>query len=47
MSHFRPQNEKEHHAGQRGEDVSDWCANCGAPFLEHENSKCPKDEDQA
>lgn len=40
MTHFRPISEAEHERGNRGEDVPDYCANCGKPFMEHTNGKC-------
>jgi hypothetical protein len=43
--HFRPQDEKEHARGNRGEDVPDYCAGCERPFMEHSNGECPEVED--
>lgn len=46
MSHFRPADEREHRRGNAGYPVSDWCANCGTPFMEHNNGVCPEADDE-
>ncbi|CAO3459938.1 hypothetical protein [Azospirillum argentinense] len=41
MSHFAPRDKHEHARGNAGHDVIDPCRNCGAPFLDHTNGRCP------
>lgn len=41
MSHFSPRDTAEHQRGNRGEEVADYCRECGRPFMEHSNSRCP------
>lgn len=48
--HFEPRDPKEHEAanagreynGQKSYDLSDYCANCSAPYTQHNNGRCPK-----
>lgn len=40
-TYFKPKDKEEHERGNEGEDVPDYCKNCGSPFLDHINGKCP------
>jgi hypothetical protein len=42
MSYFEPADPKQHELANKGEDVPDYCANCGAEFHAHTNGKCPR-----
>ena len=44
-STFEPRDQQEHERGNRGEEVPDYCAKCGNPFMEHYNGQCPKNEE--
>jgi hypothetical protein len=43
-SHFKPAYAKAHARAARGENVQDYCINCGAEFMEHTNGVCPEPE---
>jgi hypothetical protein len=42
MTHFLARDPKAHAEGNAGKNVSDWCANCSAPFMDHTNGACPE-----
>ena len=44
MTYFVPDDKDEHEKGNRGHDVPDYCRNCGWPFMEHTNGKCPEEK---
>lgn len=41
---FSPRDKREHERGNAGEEVPDYCANCGRPFMDHTNGKCPEEK---
>lgn len=40
MKHFAPSSEDQHAKANRGNDVQDYCRNCGQPFMAHINGTC-------
>jgi hypothetical protein len=43
MTWFRPVDKKENERQQRGADVPNYCRECGLPFIEHKNGRCPEE----
>ena len=48
MPYFVPADQNEHAQACRNASVPDYCRNCGNPFMDHWNGRCPepKDDDE-
>jgi len=43
---FVPTNEHQHALANAGQEVPDWCKNCGYDFALHTNGRCPQKTDE-
>lgn len=40
-TYFVPRDEREHRLANQGQELPDYCANCGNQFMAHTNGECP------